>query len=381
MTTSPKPKLETLAVHAADFKELSKDVVPAIHLTTTYEREEDGSYPEGFVYTRSENPNRNALETALAALEGGTSCAAFGSGMAAIAAVLQLLKSGDHVLISDDLYHGTRHIANGIMARWGLEASYVDMTDVEVVATHFQDNTKLVWLETPSNPLLKIIDIEALSNLSHDKGAQVAVDATWTTPVVQRPLDLGADIVMHSTTKYLGGHSDILGGAVIVNDDAIMEGIREIQLLGGAVPSPFDCWLLRRSLQSLPYRMRGHCDNALAIAQFLEAQDNVKAVHYPGLESHPQHTVAAKQMNSFGGMLSIQVGEEDANPDLAMKLAANLKLIVRATSLGGVESLIEHRASIEGEGTATPQNLLRISIGLEHPDDLIADFSQALETL
>ncbi len=379
--TSPKPKLETLAVHAADFKELSKDVVPAIHLTTTYEREEDGSYPQGFVYTRSENPNRNALETALTALEGGDGCAAFSSGMAAISAVLQLLKSGDHVLISDDLYHGTRHIVNGIMARWGLEASYTDMTDVKEVATQLQDNTKLVWLETPSNPLLKIIDIEALSKLSHDKGSLVAVDATWTTPVVQRPLDLGADIVMHSTTKYLGGHSDILGGAVIVNDDALMEGIREIQLLGGAVPSPFDCWLLRRSLQSLPYRMRGHCENAMAVASFLEKQNFVQAVHYPGLESHPQHAVASKQMASFGGMMSLQIGDDETSPDLAMKLAANLKLIVRATSLGGVESLIEHRASIEGEGTTTPQNLLRVSIGLEHPDDLIADFAQALESL
>ena len=387
--TSPKPKLETLAVHAADFKELNKDVVPAIHLTTTYEREEDGSYPQGFIYTRMDNPNRSALETALAALEGGTACAAFSSGMAAISAVLQLLKSGDHVLISDDLYHGTRHIVNGIMARWGLEASYVDMTNIDLVATQFQDNTKLVWLETPSNPLLKIIDIEALSKLSHTKGSLVAVDATWTTPVVQRPLDLGADIVMHSTTKYLGGHSDILGGAVIVNEDvnngadnsALMEGIREIQLLGGAVPSPFDCWLLRRSLQSLPYRMRGHCENAMAIATFLETQNFVQAVHYPGLESHPQHATAAKQMTSFGGMMSLQIGEDETSPDLAMKLIANLKLIVRATSLGGVESLIEHRASIEGEGTTTPQNLLRVSIGLEHPDDLIADFVQALETL
>ena len=379
--TSLKPKLETLAVHAADFAELSKDVVPAIHLTTTYEREEDGSYPQGFVYTRMENPNRSALETALAMLEGGTSCVAFGSGMAAIAAVLQLLKSGDHVLISDDLYHGTRHIVNGIMARWGLEASYVDMTDVESIATYFQENTELVWLETPSNPLLKIIDIEALSKLSHEKGSLVAVDATWTTPVVQRPLDLGADIVMHSTTKYLGGHSDILGGAVIVRDNFVMKGIREIQLLGGAVPSPFDCWLLRRSLQSLPYRMRGHCDNALAIAEFLETQDNIQAVHYPGLKSHPQHETATKQMNTFGGMMSIQVGEDPTSPDLAMKLAANLELIVRATSLGGVESLIEHRASIEGDGTTTPQNLLRISIGLEHPDDLIADFAQALAKL
>jgi len=376
-----KPKLETLAVHAADFSELSKDVVPAIHLTTTYEREEDGSYPQGFVYTRSENPNRNALETALAALEGGVACAAFGSGMAAISSILQLLKSGDHVLISDDLYHGTRHIVNGIMARWGLEASYVDMTDVNSLDTQFQDNTKLVWLETPSNPLLKIIDIAALSSLSHKNDCLVAVDATWTTPVVQRPLDLGADIVMHSTTKYLGGHSDILGGAVIVNDESLIESIREIQLLGGAVPSPFDCWLLRRSLQSLPYRMRGHCDNALKVAQFLETQDSVQAVHYPGLASHPQHQVAAKQMQSFGGMMSVQIGEDASSPDLAMKLAANLKLIVRATSLGGVESLIEHRASIEGEGTATPQNLLRISIGLEHPDDLIADFAQALAQL
>ncbi len=379
--TSSKVRLETLAVHAADFSELSKDVVPAIHLSTTYEREEDGSYPQGFVYTRSENPNRNALETALAALEGGTACAAFASGMAAISSVLQLLKSGDHVLISDDLYHGTRHIVNGIMARWGLEASYTDMTDVESVAEHFQENTKLVWLETPSNPLLKIIDIEALSKLSHEKGSLVAVDATWTTPVIQRPLDLGADIVMHSTTKYLGGHSDILGGAVIVKDAALMEGIREVQLLGGAVPSPFDCWLLRRSLQSLPYRMRGHCENAMAVASFLEKQDKIQAVHYPGLESHPQHSVAAKQMQAFGGMMSIQVGNDAESAALAMKLAAKLKLIVRATSLGGVESLIEHRASIEGEWTTTPQNLLRLSIGLEHPDDLIADFSQALKQL
>ena len=297
--------------------------------------------------------------------------------MAAITAILQALAPGDHVILPDDLYHGTRRAVREIFGPWGLHFAFVDMTDLAQVRAAVQPTTRLLWVETPSNPLLKITDIAAVAKIAHAVGALCAVDNTWPSPAGQRPFDFGADLVMHATTKYLGGHSDLLGGAVVTRDEsAFFQRVRQIQLLGGAVPSPFDCWLLLRSIRTLPYRMRAHSENAGKVAAFLDNHPRVEAVHYPGLAGHPGHDVAARQMKLYGGMLSIQVKGDAA---AAMKVAAQVKLFTRATSLGGVESLIEHRASIEGPHGTTPPNLLRLSIGLEHADDLIADLGQALE--
>ncbi len=373
----PDWRLETLAVHAGtEIDAATGAVTPPIHLSTTFERQPDGSYPHGYIYTRTNNPNREALENALAALEGGEAAACFASGSAAAAAVFSTLKPGDHMIAPDDLYHGVAKLLKQVFMPWGLQVSFVDTSDVDTVRGAWRENTKLLWLETPSNPLLKISDVAVLAELAHSRGALLACDATWTPPTVQRALELGADLVMHSTTKYLAGHSDVLGGAVIARYAAgAFEGVRAVQNLEGAVPSPFDCWLVLRSLRTLPYRMRAHCENAGKVAAFLEVQPQVERVHYPGLASHPGHEVAQKQMQNFGGMLSFEVvGGEAA----AMRVAANTQLFTRGTSLGGVESLIEHRASIEGPESTTPKGLLRVSVGLEHPDDLIDDLAGAL---
>jgi cystathionine gamma-synthase len=262
------------------------------------------------------------------------------------------------------------------MAPWGLEYSAVDMTDTANVRSAVRPNTRLIWVETPSNPLLKVADIAAIAAIAHDAGAICAVDNTWATPIQQRPLELGADLVMHATTKYLGGHSDVLGGAVVSREAGpIFERVRFLQANGGAVPAPFDCWLVLRGIQTLAYRMRAHAEHGMAVARFLAEHPRIERVHYPGLESHPGHIVGARQMRGFGGMLSIEVrGGEVA----AMDVAARLRIFTRATSLGGIESLVEHRASVEGPQSKTPPSLLRLSIGLEHPDDLIADLEQAL---
>lgn len=372
-----KWKVETLAVHAgAEIDAATGAVTPPIHLSTTFERQPDGSYPHGYIYTRTNNPNREALEHALAALEGGEAAACFASGSAAAAAVFRTLRPGDHVVAPDDLYHGITKLLKQVFIPWGLHVSFVDTSDVDTVRGAWQDTTQLLWLETPSNPLLKISDVAALAELAHSRGALLACDATWTPPTVQNVLALGADLVMHSTTKYLAGHSDVLGGAVIARHAAgAFEGVRAVQNLEGAVPSPFDCWLVLRSLRTLPYRMRAHCENAGKVAAFLAAQPQVERVHYPGLASHPGHEVAQKQMQNFGGMLSFEVVGGEAP---AMRVAANVELFTRGTSLGGVESLIEHRASIEGPESTTPRGLLRVSVGLEHPDDLIDDLAGAL---
>jgi cystathionine gamma-synthase len=264
-----------------------------------------------------------------------------------------------------------------VLARWDLQADFADMRDLENVRRAIRPETKLVWIETPSNPLLQIADIPAIADIAHEAGAWCAVDNTWATPVFQRPLALGADIAMHSATKYFGGHSDVLGGAVVLKDgdSGLAERISASQKLGGGVPSPFDCWLLLRSLPTLALRVRAQTQNAGRIAAFLAKHPRVEVTHYPGLESHPGHDIAAEQMSGFGGMLSFQVRGGQAE---ALKVAASVKLFTRATSLGGVESLIEHRASVEGPDTRTPPNLLRVSVGLEHPDDLITDLDQAL---
>ncbi|HVT35096.1 MAG TPA: aminotransferase class I/II-fold pyridoxal phosphate-dependent enzyme [Nevskiaceae bacterium] len=370
-------KLETLAIHAG--RRVISDtrgIVPAIELGTTFERGADGSFPGGHIYARNSNPNRAALEQCLAALEGGSEAIAFPSGSAATAAVLQALAPGDHLIIPADLYWGTAVIARDLYARWGLQHSMVDLTDLGALQRALTPKTKLVWVETPSNPLLKLTDIRAAVQIAHAANALCVVDSTFATPVLQRPLELGADLVMHSTTKYLGGHSDVLGGALIGRGGEFMARVRDFQTKAGAAPAPFDCWLLQRSIASLAVRVRAQCDSARRVAEFLERHPRVERVHYPGLPSHAQHALARAQMSSGGAMLSLQVR---GGRDEAMGVAARLTIFTRATSLGGVESLVEHRASVEGPDTRTPQNLLRVSIGLEHADDLIADFQQALE--
>jgi cystathionine gamma-synthase len=370
-------RIETLAVHAGHTVDPTTGAVTTpIHLSSTFERDPDGGYHGGYVYTRTSNPNRDAVEQAFIQFEGGEAAIAYASGSAATMSVFQALAPGDHVLAPDDAYFGTLRQLREIFSAWGLEADTVDMTDLEAVQRALRPTTKIVWVETPSNPLVKVVDILKLSELAHGIGARCVVDNTWATPVLQLPLRLGADLVMHSTTKYLGGHSDLLGGALVARaDDDFVERLRSIQRLGGAVPSPFDCWLLLRGIRTLPWRMRAHCDNAGLVAAFLETHPKVEAVHYPGLDSHSGHEVAKRQMNDFGGMLSVQIrGGRDA----AMELTRRLTLFTRATSLGGPESLIEHRASVEGSMTKAPENLLRVSVGLEHPDDLIEDLDQAL---
>ena len=369
-------RIETVAVHAGHAADATTGAVaPSIQLSTTFERDADGSYRAGYSYSRSDNPNRRALEQALAAVEGGEDAAAFGSGIAASAAVFQALRPGDHVIAPAEAYHGTGKLLRDICVPWGLQVAFVDMTDVEAVVTAVTANTKLIWAETPSNPQLKVTDLTEVSRIAHDSGAVCVVDNTWA-PVVQRPLDQGADLVVHSTTKYIGGHSDVTGGAVVTRrPDELFQRIKMLQGTGGAIPSPFDCWLVLRGLQTLPWRMRVHSENALAVARFLAAHAKIERVDYPGLPAHPHHAIAARQMSAFSGMLSFHVrGGREA----AIAVAAKVRIFTRATSLGGVESLIEHRASITGESPLTPQGLLRCSIGLEHPEDLIEDLAQAL---
>ena len=370
-------KIETLAVHAGHAVDVGNGAVTeAIHLSTTFERDADGGYSRGFLYARNHNPNRNGLEAALAALEGGAAGAAFGSGLAAVTAIFQGLAPGDHVLAPADIYHGTANVLKHLFAKWGVAASFVDMTRLDDVRKALTPQTRIVWIETPSNPLLQCVDISAIAAMARQHGARAIADNTFASPILQQPLALGCDMVMHATTKYLGGRSDVLGGAVVSRlDDEHFAQLRTAQLFGGAVPSPFDCWLVMRSLPTLPYRMQAHCANAQKVAEFLRRHDKVGVVHYPGLQGNPFHAIASRQMSGFGGMLSFEV---KGGKDAAMALAAHVEIFTRATSLGGVESLIEHRASIEGPDSKTPQGLLRVSVGLEHADDLIDDLASAL---
>ncbi len=373
---TPEMKIETLAVHAGhDVDPATGAVATPIYLSTTFERDVDGAYSRGFMYTRNNNPNREALERGISALEGGAVAAAFASGTGATMSIFQALAPGDHVLAHVDAYYGTSRLIREIFQRWGLEADFVDMSDLAAVKKALKTKTKLAWAETPSNPLLKIVDLAAVSEIVHDAGAIFVCDNTWA-PVLQRPFDLGADLILHSTTKYFGGHCDVLGGVVVAKtENDFVQRIRSIQYEGGAVPSPFDCWLILRGMRTLPWRMRAHSENAMKIADFLASHARVGRVHYPGLRSHPAHKIAANQMSMFGGMLSFEVKD---GTDAAMSVTAKTKIFTRATSLGGVESLIEHRASIEGPGTTSPEGLLRLSIGLENADDLIEDLDQAL---
>jgi cystathionine gamma-synthase len=369
-------KIETLAVHAGHTVDPATGAVSLpIHLSTTFERDAEGTYSRGFMYTRNNNPNRQALEQGISVLEGGAAAAAFASGMGASMSIFQALAPGDHVLAHVDAYYGTSRLLREIFQRWGLDVSFVDMSDLQAAEKALRPNTKLAWMETPSNPLLKIVDLAAVAKIIHAAGAICVCDNTWA-PTLQRPFDLGADLVLHSTTKYFGGHCDVLGGIVVSKvEDDFFQRIRGVQYEGGAVPSPFDCWLILRGMRTLPWRMRGHSENAMRVADFLSGHRKVSRVHYPGLKLHPGREIAAKQMSTFGGMLSFEVKD---GRDAAMSVAAKTKIITRATSLGGVESLIEHRASIEGAGTTSPEGLLRLSIGLENAEDLIEDLDQAL---
>lgn len=388
-------KFETRAIHVGmGLHNPSASVVPPISPSTIFEIDAEGRKEGDLHYTRLGNPNRLQFEAVIASLEGGVAAAAFASGIAAATAVMQCLEPGDHVLVPEDVYAGNRKMVQGLMGRWNLEAEFVDMTDVGRVAERIRGDggrggdggvrgdgerggrTKLIWMETPSNPLMQITDVRAVCELAKAHGIRTLVDNTWPTPVNQRPLELGADLVLHSTSKYFGGHSDLLGGAIVVRDqDTFYERLTMVQKMGGAVPSPHDCWMLSRSTRSLAVRMRAHNDHAMAVAQFLEGHKRVKQVFYPGLPSHPGHEIARSQMDGFGGMISFLI---DGGEREGVEIVGRSRLIRRATSLGGVESTWEHRRSSEGEGSVSPDNLIRLSVGLEHPDDLIEDLATAL---
>lgn len=367
--------LETLAIHAGGGVDPATGAVtPPIHLSTTFERAADGSYPHGYDYTRSGNPNRTALEQAMAALEGGAAAAAFSSGLAALTAVLHSLGPTDHIIAPDDMYFGGQRLMRELFDR---PVTFVRMGDLAQVRAARRPETRLIIVETPSNPQLQISDIAAIAALAHEAGAQVVVDNTIPTPVLQRPFHHHADLIIHASTKYLGGHSDVLGGIVVAREKTpFFERIRLNQKLGGAVPSPFDCWLLLRGIQTLPLRVRAQSASAGQLAEWLADHPAIEAVLYPGLPTHPAHELAMRQMAGGGGLFSILVKGDAA---AALATAARVRLFTRATSFGGAHSLIEHRASIESPGTPTPPNLLRLSIGLENVADLQADLAQALE--
>ncbi|HMM58448.1 MAG TPA: aminotransferase class I/II-fold pyridoxal phosphate-dependent enzyme [Rudaea sp.] len=368
---------ETLAVHAgAEPDAATGAVAPPIHLSTTFAHGPAAERIAGYEYQREGNPTQDRLETALAALESGTAALAFASGMAAMTALLESLPNDSRILIPDDCYTGLRLLAQDFLTRRGIAAVAVDMSDLAAVRAASANGIALIWAETPSNPRLKIADIAALAQIAHAHDALLACDNTFATPVLQQPLALGADVVMHSTTKYSGGHSDVLGGALVfAQHDALYERAAHYRHVTGAIASPFSTWLTLRGCRSLPARMAWHCRNARAVAEFLAAHPRVERVNWPGLHTHAQHAVAAKQMRDFGGMMSVEIrGGRDA----ALAVASKVKVFTNATSLGGCESLLEHRASVEGEHPVSPQNLLRISVGLEHPDDLVADLAQAL---
>ncbi len=372
--------LETLAIHGYEAVPLLDGAIaPPIHLSTTFEREKDGAYPLGFSYARRGNPNRDALEATLARLEGGAGAVAFASGSAATMGVFQALASGDHVLVAKDSYHGTRAMLAEIFLRWGLTFDLVDMTDVSAVEESMKPNTRLIWVETPSNPTMRVTDLGRVAELAKKHRCIAVCDNTVATALLQRPFEFGFDLIVHSTTKYVNGHSDVLGGAVVAREAGEwLDRIRGVQQYGGGVPSPFDCWLTLRGLKTFAYRVKGQSENAQRIAEFLAEHGAVRKVHYCGLPTHPQHQLAKSQMKAFGGLLSFEVkgGEKEA-----FAVAGGCSLIRRATSLGGVESLIEQRASMEGPGTSTPVNLLRLSVGLESTKDLIADLKGALDRL
>lgn len=370
-------KFETLAVHAGHRADpTTGSVAPPIILSTNFARDPESVPLGGHTYIRESNPTQSQLEEALAPLEGGEAALVFASGSAAGVALLQTLPPGSHVVFPDDIYYGFRVTAEEFLPNWGIRSDFVDMGDLAALEAALRPETRLVWLESPSNPQLRVVDLGAAAALARQAGALTVADNTFATPVLQRPIGHGVEVVLHSTTKYLGGHSDVQGGALIfARRDGLYERINHLRHILGAVASPFNSWLVLRGVRTLACRVAAQSATALAVARALESSPAVSAVHYPGLESHPGHEIARGQMSSFGAMLSFRAA---GGKEAALRAVGRARLFTRATSLGGTESLIEHRASSEGPGSRTPQDLIRLSIGLEHADDLIADLVQAL---
>lgn len=378
-------RIETRAIHAGQTPDQETGaVMTPIYASSTYAQDEPGT-DRGYEYSRTGNPTRSALESNLASLEGGTDGRVFSSGMGAINTVLNLFESGDHVVTSTDVYGGTHRLFTQVYEGYDLTFDFVDMTDLDTVSAAIDEETELVWIETPTNPLLRVVDIERIANLAHDHGALCAVDNTFATPVLQRPLELGADIVCHSLTKYLGGHSDVVGGALITADAQLDERLGFYQNSVGATADPFGCFLVLRGTKSLPVRMERHCENARKLAEWLVDHPSVQRVYFPGLESHPTHEIATAQMDDYGGMLSFEL---DATLEEAGDVVSNTDVFTLAESLGGVESLIELPAAMthqsipreERIAAGLSDGLVRVSVGIEHPDDLRADLNQAIET-
>jgi cystathionine gamma-synthase len=373
----------TRAIHAGQEPDpASGSVIVPIHATSTYAQDGVGGLRGGYEYSRTGNPTRSALEECLASLEGGRYTRAFASGMAATDAVLRALcRPGDHMVIPDDAYGGTFRLVDKVLSEWGVEYTPVSVSDVDAVRAAIRPNTKVVWCETPTNPLLGIADVAALADVSRDAGSTLVVDNTFASPYLQAPLALGADVVVHSTTKYLGGHSDVVGGVMVTSDEQLAQRVAFLQNSAGAVPGPFDAWLTLRGLKTLAVRMERHCDNAERIVEGLRRHPAVRRVYYPGLPEHPGHEVAAKQMRRFGGMVSVSLA---GGAQAALRMCGRTTLFTLAESLGGVESLIEHpgrmtHASTAGSVLQVPDDLVRLSVGIEDPDDLVADVLGALE--
>ncbi|MFD4960471.1 cystathionine gamma-synthase [Microbacterium sp. NPDC058389] len=376
---------ETRAVHAGQaFDPTTGAVIPPVHFSTTYAQDGIGGLREGYEYGRSGNPTRTALETQLAALEGGAHALSFASGLAAEDALLRAaLKPGDEVLLGNDVYGGTYRLIARVLGAWGVTVRVVDMSDLDAVRAALEERpARIVWVETPSNPLLRITDIAGLARLGHDAGALVVVDNTFASPALQQPLALGADVVVHSTTKYLGGHSDVVGGALVMNDDALYGEAKFLQFAVGAVSGPLDAWLTTRGIKTLALRMQRHSENAQEVASFLSAHPAVARVYYPGLPSHPGHELAARQMSGFGGIVSVALADAAA----ARRFAESTRLFQLAESLGGVESLMNYpdemtHASVRGTELAVPPEVVRLSVGIESVADLVADLDEALARL
>lgn len=382
--TSDNARFATRAIHAGQQPDPATGaIMTPVYQTATYAQPSPGTFIGEFDYSRSANPTRTALEANLASLEGGRHGLCFGSGCAAMDCVLHQLSPGDHIILCDDVYGGTNRLFHRVYDRHGIKISLVDLTDHDAAAAAFRPETRLMWLETPTNPMLKVIDIAAMAELCKAKGAWLAVDNTFATPVLQAPLSLGADIVCHSSTKYIGGHSDVVGGALLTNDDAIHEKLKFVQNSVGAVPGPMDCFLLLRSTKTIHVRVDRHCQNAGKLAEHLVEHPKFPRVVYPGLDSHPQHAVAKKQMCGFGGMIT---AEMDGGLDDARRFLERLKIFTIAESLGGVESLIESPAIMTHASVPADQRaklgitdgLVRFSVGIEDIDDLIGDIEQAL---
>ncbi len=376
-------QLETLAIHAGQHPDpVSGAVMTPIVLASTFAQESPGVH-KGFEYARTDNPTRQTMEKCLAALEGATHGVAFGSGCAAMTTLFLTLRPGDHVVSCDDVYGGTFRILDKVMKPFGIETSWVDMTNPENVAAAITDKTKLIWVETPTNPMLKVIDIEAVAKIGKARGVMVGVDNTFATPALQRPIEMGADLVCHSMTKYLNGHSDVVGGVIMTRDDGIAERLRFLQNAIGAIVSPFDSFMVLRGVKTLPVRMDRHCQSAHELAKWLDAQPQIERVYYPGLESHPQHALAARQMSGFGGMITAVLA---GGMDASRKFLERTELFTLAESLGGVESLVEHPAIMTHgsipkatrESIGIVDGLVRLSVGLESVDDLRRDLANAL---